>query len=123
MVAIFDVLTAFCRPYNLFLSLHTSLLAIIRAQRPRGTIYIHCSLGYSRSACIAAAFLLSAGLAATVEEAVQAIRRVRPEILMHDCLVTLLEEFLARNRKTDDPAPFFAPVVSREKLGVAHGCL
>ena len=98
-------------------------IGFIQAQRPRGTIYIHCSLGYSRSAYIAAAFLLSAGLAATVEEAVQAIRRVRPEILMHDCLVTLLEEFLTRNRKTDNPAPCFGPVVSRETLEVAHGCL
>ena len=98
-------------------------IGFIQAHRPKGTIYIHCSLGYSRSACTAAAFLLSAGLAVNVEEAVQAIRRVRPEIVIHDGLVTLLEEFLTRNRTTDTPAPCFAPVVSRETLGVARSTI
>jgi predicted protein tyrosine phosphatase/membrane-associated phospholipid phosphatase len=95
-------------------------IRFIQAQRPEGTIYIHCSLGYSRSACIAAAFLVSTGLAETVEEAVQAIRRVRPEVVMHEGLVTLLEEFLAESRKTGTPARPFTPVVSRERLGIAR---
>ncbi len=56
-----------------------ALEAIEQAPRPA---LICCALGYSRSATVAAAWLLAAGHAATAEEAVEKLRRVRPQVVM-----------------------------------------
>jgi hypothetical protein len=49
--------------------------------RARGA-YVHCLWGYSRSAAVAAAYLLQTGIAATVEEAVDIVRAARPGIVV-----------------------------------------
>lgn len=60
-----------------------------------GVVYVHCALGYYRSATIAAAYLLDAGLASTADEALTLIRRTRPSALahgrLHRCLSVPLE--------------------------------
>ncbi len=38
--------------------------------RAKGIVYIHCKIGYSRTAAAAAAYLLQTGKAATVAEAI-----------------------------------------------------
>src|SRR5206468_2207115 len=48
----------------------------------RGIVYVHCKIGYSRSAAAVAAYLIMSGKAATAEEAFAAIRRVRPSIVI-----------------------------------------
>jgi hypothetical protein len=45
-------------------------VAFIGAAAARGTVYAHCKIGYSRTAAVAGAYLLSSHRAATVEEAV-----------------------------------------------------
>lgn len=50
----------------------------ISAHADRGTVFVHCGLGYSRSAAIAAAHLLASGLARTADEAVRMVRRLHP---------------------------------------------
>lgn len=42
-----------------------------------GRVYVHCALGYGRSACVAAAWLLESGQASTPDEAVRRIRAAR----------------------------------------------
>jgi protein-tyrosine phosphatase/membrane-associated phospholipid phosphatase len=50
----------------------------IRAHAGRGTVFVHCGLGYSRSAAIAAAHLIAAGLARSADEAIGMVRRLHP---------------------------------------------
>lgn len=68
-------------------------VAFIRDHHPRGSVYVHCALGYSRSACVVAAYLLAEGIAATVAEAIEYVRRARPEIVMTPQLLYLLRAY------------------------------
>lgn len=45
-------------------------------------VYVHCKIGYSRSAALAAAALLDLGECATPEEAIAHLRQVRPAIVI-----------------------------------------
>ena len=49
----------------------------IRAHRGRGKVYVHCALGYGRSACVVAAAMLAAGEAEGVAQAVHKVRSAR----------------------------------------------
>ena len=48
-----------------------------RAVRARGPVLVCCALGYSRSACAVAAWLLATGRAATVDAALARVRAAR----------------------------------------------
>jgi protein-tyrosine phosphatase len=61
-------------------------------------VYVHCKIGYSRSAAVAGAYLLAAGLAGTTDEAIAAIRRARPSIIVRPEVVGVLRAFEARLR-------------------------
>lgn len=58
-----------------------------------GNVYVHCALGHGRSATFVAAYLLAAGKAQTVEEALKIIRRARPSIDLSQHQVSILKEF------------------------------
>src|SRR6266704_779629 len=47
-----------------------------------GAVYVHCKIGYSRSAAAVAAYLIMRGEVKTAEEAFAIIRRVRPSIII-----------------------------------------
>jgi protein-tyrosine phosphatase len=75
-------------------------LMFIEAQLDAGrTVYVYCALGYSRSACAAAAYLLAGGRASSVDEAIDAIRARRPRIVLHDWHREVLERFLEAREK------------------------
>jgi protein-tyrosine phosphatase len=48
----------------------------------RGTVYVHCKIGYSRTAAAVAAYLLASGNARTPDEAMALLRRARPSIVI-----------------------------------------
>src|SRR5207302_645052 len=63
-----------------------------------GVVYVHCKIGYSRSAAAVAAYLITSGKANTAEEAFAIIRRVRPSIVIRSEVIAALSEFDSRLR-------------------------
>jgi predicted protein tyrosine phosphatase len=68
-------------------------VAFIAEEAAKGTVYVHCKIGYSRSAAVAGAYLLASGRAATVEEAVARLRRARPSIIVRPEALAALRTF------------------------------
>ena len=61
--------------------LHAAV-AFISEEATKGMVFIHCKIGYSRTAAVAGAYLLASGKAISVEDAVAWLRRVRPSIVI-----------------------------------------
>lgn len=57
-------------------------VAFITGQIKRGTVYVHCKIGYSRTAAVVACYLLASGKAHSPEEAMALLRTVRPSIVI-----------------------------------------
>lgn len=73
------------------------MAAFIEAESSKGIVYVHCKIGYSRTAAAAIAYLLRTGKVRTVAEGVQRLRQVRPTIVIRPEVMTALNEF-ATNR-------------------------
>jgi predicted protein tyrosine phosphatase len=58
-----------------------------------GTVYVHCKIGYSRSAAAVAAYLMIRGKVSDAEEAVTMIRRARPSIVVRPEIAFTLSQF------------------------------
>jgi protein-tyrosine phosphatase len=65
----------------------------IAAEAEQGTVYVHCKIGYSRSAAVVGAYLLHRGLAATAEEAAAVLRKARPSIVIRPEAAQALLDF------------------------------
>ena len=61
-----------------------------------GVVYIHCKVGYSRTAAVAGAWLIASGQAASAEEAMASLRKARPSIVIRPEARFALEEFARR---------------------------
>jgi len=57
-------------------------VAFIARESTRGAVYIHCKLGYSRTAAVAGVYLLRAGLAQNADAAIARLRAARPGIII-----------------------------------------
>ncbi len=57
-------------------------LAFIAREAPQGVVYVHCKIGYSRSAAIAGSYLVASGRAANADDAVAILRQARPSIVV-----------------------------------------
>jgi len=71
------------------------MATFIEEESSKGIVYIHCKIGYSRTAAAAAAFLLRTGKVRTVSEAVQSLRQVRSTIVIRPEVMAALDEFAA----------------------------
>lgn len=58
-----------------------------------GIVYVHCKIGYSRSAAVIAAYLLASGQFASVDEAIAHLRVVRPSIVIRPEVIETLRRF------------------------------
>jgi protein-tyrosine phosphatase len=47
-----------------------------------GSVYLHCALGYGRSGTVAAAYLIHAGAAADVKQAIALLKQARPGVVL-----------------------------------------
>ncbi|HTL27749.1 MAG TPA: phosphatase PAP2/dual specificity phosphatase family protein [Tepidisphaeraceae bacterium] len=70
-----------------------SATAFITRHVTSGKVFVYCAMGYTRSATVAAAYLLSSDAALTVDEALASIRRVRPGIVIRRANLNALENF------------------------------
>jgi protein-tyrosine phosphatase len=57
-------------------------VAFISEHAAGGIVYIHCKIGYSRTAAAAGAYLLASGTVSTAEEAMNRLRAARPSIVI-----------------------------------------
>ncbi|WP_437528285.1 hypothetical protein WME79_44650 [Sorangium sp. So ce726] len=73
-----------------------ALRGLIHRLHGKEAIYLHCASGHGRSATIAAALLLSRGLAANVSEAEAQLRLRRPGIRLNAAQRRALEGMLTR---------------------------
>ena len=65
----------------------------IEDESRRGIVYVHCKIGYSRTAASAAAYLLRTGKANSVPEAIEFLRQVRPAMVVRPEVQTALSHF------------------------------
>ena len=68
-------------------------VAFIAKEAARGVVYLHCKIGYSRSAAVAGAYLLASQKVATVEQAVAQLRKARPTIVIRSEVMDALCTF------------------------------
>jgi protein phosphatase len=72
-----------------------------------GAVYVHCKIGYSRSAAAVAAYLLMSGKVKTAEEAFAMIRCVRPSVVIRPEVRSALSEFEHRVRSSSSAPDSF----------------
>ena len=75
---------------NEFAGLQRMGLARLHAQAHGAPVLVHCALGYSRSALVAAAWLLQRGEAQSVAQAVAQVKSRRPHSVLPASSVALL---------------------------------
>jgi len=69
--------------------LRDAAVAIAHA-RAEGPVLVCCALGYSRSAAAVATWLLTSHTANTIHEAIDMIRRARPQIVIDAALSSVI---------------------------------
>ena len=77
----------------------------INAHRHAGAVYVHCKIGYSRTAAVAASWLIDAGLAATPDEAIARIRTARPSLVVRREALASVHAFSRRSSTVNSPPP------------------
>ncbi len=73
------------------------MVRFIERESAGGIVYVHCKIGYSRTAAVAAAYLLRSGLVPSMPEAIEWLRRVRPGVVMRPEILEALREFAAND--------------------------
>jgi protein phosphatase len=68
-------------------------VGFISEHEKKGIVYVHCKVGYSRTAAAAGAYLLASGQAITAGEAVALLRAARPSIVIRPESHSALVEF------------------------------
>jgi len=79
------------------------MVSFIERESAAGIVYVHCKIGYSRTAAVAAAYMLFSRASASASEAIDHIRRVRPCVVIRPEVLTALREF-ATNGFSSRPA-------------------
>ena len=79
------------------------MVSFIGREAETGIVYVHCKIGYSRTAAVAAAYLLRSRLAASVSEALDLVRSARSAVVIRPEVLAALHEF-ATNDFSSRPA-------------------
>jgi len=70
-------------------------VAFIQEHEVRSIVYLHCKAGYSRTAVIAAAYLLATGRAESADDAIDQLRRARPSMIVRPEARRAIKQFAA----------------------------
>lgn len=76
------------------------MVRFIDQESKAGVVYIHCKIGYSRTAAAAGAYLLWSGIAKSVPEALEHLRKVRPTIIVRPEVAAALTDFSSPQQRT-----------------------
>ena len=71
-----------------------SAIEWIRGAVRSGPVYVHCALGYGRSALVAAAYLISRGIATDAKTALKHLRALRPGVRLQRPQRKVLDRFV-----------------------------
>jgi protein-tyrosine phosphatase len=74
----------------------TEIAAFIERESANGIVYVHCKIGYSRTAAAVAAYLLRSHLARSTPEALDLVRRARPSVVVRPEVLAALQQFETR---------------------------
>ncbi len=66
-------------------------VSFIKSEMARGTVYVHCKAGYSRSAAIIGGYLIEKGDCGNAFDAVALLRGKRPGVVVRDEVVSFLQ--------------------------------
>jgi protein-tyrosine phosphatase len=83
-----------------------AMAAFISEESQRGIVYVHCKIGYSRTAAAAAAYLLRTGKANGVSEAIEMLRQVRPSIVVRPEVVSAVADFARGPHRCAERNPY-----------------
>jgi protein-tyrosine phosphatase len=72
------------------------IAAFIEEQSASGIVYVHCKIGYSRSAAAVIAWMIRSDIAGSVADGIERLRAVRPSIVIRPEIHAALAEFCAR---------------------------
>ena len=73
------------------------MVSFIGREAETGIVYVHCKIGYSRTAAVAAAYLLRSRLAASVSEALDLVRSARSAVVIRPEVLAALHKFAAND--------------------------
>jgi protein-tyrosine phosphatase len=73
-----------------------SALKFIEDAIAHGSVYIHCKIGYSRTAAVAGSYLIYSGHAANAGEAIAQLRAARPSIVIRPEARATIENYATR---------------------------
>jgi len=76
-------------------------VTFIQEHAAAGVVYVHCKIGYSRSAAVVAAWLIGTGKAASVDDAVARLMARRPTIVIRPEIREALSDFAKRAIATE----------------------
>lgn len=71
-------------------------VAFVSENAARGVVYVHCKIGYSRSAAVVGAYLLQSGAVHSADEAMARLRAVRPSLIIRPEAADALRHFEIR---------------------------
>jgi len=78
-------------------------VAFITAESRRGVVFVHCKIGYSRSAAIVGAYLVGQGFVEDADGAINRLREVRPSIVIRPEAEQAIRQYASRNAVQNEP--------------------
>ena len=87
----------------------------IATECAHGIVYVHCKIGYSRSAAAIGAWLIASGQSATADDAIVRLRRLRPTIVVRSEVQSALAQFASEISSVYLPKPHSSAAIVAER--------